>query len=24
LLVGREGVPMAEDFLPSIKEEEHQ
>ena len=24
LLVGREGVAMAEDFLPSIKEEEHQ
>ncbi|HEF4761580.1 TPA: hypothetical protein SAN82_004037 [Pseudomonas putida] len=24
LLFAREGVPMAEDFLPSIKEEEHQ
>ncbi|CAI8951681.1 MULTISPECIES: hypothetical protein [Pseudomonas] len=24
LLVGREGVAMAEDFLPSIKQEEHQ
>jgi hypothetical protein len=24
LLVGREGVPMAEDFLPSVKQEEHQ
>ncbi|MGO4313217.1 hypothetical protein AB4Z35_25795 [Pseudomonas sp. KB_15] len=24
LIVGREGVPMVEDFLPSIKEEEHQ
>jgi hypothetical protein len=23
LIVGREGVPMVEDFLPSIKEEEH-
>lgn len=24
LLFAREGVPMAQDFLPSIKEEEHQ
>ncbi|HEF4761573.1 TPA: hypothetical protein SAN82_004028 [Pseudomonas putida] len=24
LIVGREGVPMAEDFLPSIKQEVHQ
>ncbi|KAB0491098.1 hypothetical protein [Pseudomonas vancouverensis] len=24
LLVGREGVPMAEDFLPPVQQEEHQ